>query len=166
MMRYVLVIVFLVACVTTTQAGTPPTTVFIDNGIIYGVSQDSILRSDPGTGEILITYSDGSAVYQQNQPLHSPDFDALLSLTDEPMWIHGSAPNRRGKGDQLQSSTSGAGPLSEPCAQEANALIAATQAMQAACSGDDAATCASAHSHYVQAESAYSSCMRHHLQER
>jgi len=141
------------------------TIVFMDDGVLYGVSGSSVLKSDFSTGKHAISYSDGSEVSwqseRQSQSAHQ-SFDAGVE------WIGVKVDVReflKPEGSKLDPFADAS--LQSACSAQANALIAAIQAVEAACSGDGAGSqeCADASIYYDSASYAYTRCIQRNFEK-
>lgn len=120
------------------------TQVFVDRGVLYGVSDTSILRYDLRSGVTQLRYADGSVVESISSPLDSRSFDRVYG--GELVWISQGHPSHTR--------------LTE-CAGAANAVIRAVEAREAACAGNGGGTtaCSDANALVASAFANYVTCI-------
>lgn len=140
------------------------TSVFIDDGVLYGVSNDSVLKNDLRTGDRTISYRDGhSTQWQSNDIVLDSSMDVSMPSF---VWVGASQGSMSTSEFSLESEKDQGHFLQGNCQQEANALIAAINFVQTACSGDGAGsqTCQNAQNAYDSASASYQLCLRTFLE--
>jgi len=126
--------------------GETPATVFLDCYVLYGTSENGVLRADFESG--MITLIDASGRKQQLQgELSSMNRSAQLEQSGL-QFIGGPLAQRGGS-----------------CSSQAQAVQAAVSLVQSACANGQSASCTSAISAMHDAYDAYATCLRHHLQQ-
>jgi|GEM_PF-5858704 len=125
---------------------------FIDDGRLYGVSDNALLVRDLATGELTIHYSDGQQFHAEAAMSYGtePKANPLLSGT---YWLSAGGP---GAGE--------VGVLAGSCNSEAAALQAAVDLVQSACANGSSASCSSALMALDDANDAYKQCIREFLE--
>lgn len=156
--------VVLVACPAVASA---ETVVFLDDGVLYGVSGSSVLKSDLSTGERTITFLDGSELTWQSWQSDRQSQSADQNFPAGVQWIGVKVDVReflKPEGSKLDPFADAS--IQAACSSESNALVAAIQGVQAACSGDndESDECISAMNFYDSAESAYNRCIRRNFE--
>lgn len=128
--------------------------VFIDDGKLYGVSEDALLVHDLATGELTIDYADGEQFRDvaSNWPgTQGRGRNPLLSGT---FWLGASGDNDRGVGISTAS-----------CSSKAAAVQSAVATVQAACADGPSRSCASAREALISAQDEYAECLRVFLEQ-
>jgi hypothetical protein len=144
------------------------TTVFVDDGVLYGLSDSSVFKSDLSTGERTVTFSDGGEMKWQSLQPSGQGHSGLQHIPDGVVWIEARSDVWEfPKSEGMQADPAADASLQGACSSQANALAAAIQGVQAACSGgnEESGACISAIDFYDAAEMTYNACIRREFEE-
>ncbi len=145
-LRALAVVLTLIASVAVAKDPVPAE-VFIDDGVLYGVTSDSLMRLDLQSGSGSVTWKDGQAIALDQMPNRSLEQGAWSKIG----LIHLS-------NTAAQRSTG--------CSAQASAVQAAVSLVESACSGGPSDSCDAAMVALDAANAAYIGCLRQFLQER
>lgn len=131
--------------------------VFVDNGVIYGVSNTALISKDLQTGVIRIDYADGNS-FESDSGNASVGLKDVSGVFEQRIWIsRGQA--KPGFGGLEQDVE-----LQGMCASKAAGVVAAMALMDSACEDGPSLDCSGAQAAFDRAVSAYSACVRHFLE--
>lgn len=137
--------------------------VFIDGDFLYGVSEDSVFKSDLLTGEREIKYRNGRTVQWQDSSA-DPSRGHIGNRIGLQFMMVG-APKVDGS-YSTEAARDGGAFTQGSCTSEANTLKAAVDLVQTACGGgEDTASCSSARTAYDEAQAAYKSCIQRNFEK-
>lgn len=133
--------------------------VFVDNGVLYGVSNTALFTKDLKTGVIRIDYADGNT-FESDIERASSVSKEVSTVLDQRVWIsRGQAKPGFGgleRDEELQG----------VCAGAAAGVNAAVAYAQSACEGGSSAACDTAQFALQDAVANFQQCLRTFLSER
>lgn len=123
------------------QSWDPTATVFVDGTVLYGTSENGVLRADLETGAITLVDANGGV-----QEFQSPYSSVDRTIEADSLGLRFIA-----------------GPLAQrgaSCSSQASALQSAISTVQSACANGPSTSCTSATTAMHDAYDAYASCLR------